>query len=160
VVRKIRNKLVVLERDNEKSLTIDENTDEILQPNSVSRPVKEFFRDRRKYPRIRMDLPLEFRVKDDSNAQGAILIDASEGGFLIYSIEDIPIGTKLEITVLFSVEYELSKLEAFAEIIWKREDLGGAGYQYGLKSIQILGEDYKRLRELLSDLALRKWTHD
>jgi len=103
-----------------------------------------------------MDLPLEYRVKDDANAQGAILIDASEGGFLIYSIEDMPISTKLDITVLFSAEYELTKLEAFAEIVWKREDLGETGYRYGLKSIQI--QDYERLKELLSDLALKKWT--
>ena len=156
VVKKIRDKMVVLERHNEKSLTIDENTGEILQPDSVSRPVKEYFKDRRKYPRIRMDLPLEYRVKDDANAQGAILIDASEGGFLIYSIEDMPISTKLDITVLFSAEYELTKLEAFAEIVWKREDLGETGYRYGLKSIQI--QDYERLKELLSDLALKKWT--
>jgi c-di-GMP-binding flagellar brake protein YcgR len=150
VVKKIRDKMVVLERHNEKSLTKDENTGEILQPNSVYRPVKEYFKDRRKYPRVRMDLPLEYRVKYDADAQGAILIDASEGGFLIYSIEDIPIGTKLEITVLFSAEYELAKFEAFAEIIWKKVDLGEEGYQYGLQFIQILGEDYEKLRKLLS----------
>lgn len=149
VVRKIRDKMVVLGRHNEKSLTKDENTGEILQPDSVHRPVKEYFEDRRKYPRVRMDLPLEYRVKDDADAQGAILTDASEGGFLIYSIEDIPIGTKLEITVLFSAEYELAKFEAFAEITWKKADLGEVGYQYGLKFIQILGEDYDKLRKLL-----------
>jgi hypothetical protein len=150
VVKKIRDKMVVLERHNEKSLTKDENTGEILQPDSVYRPVKEYFEDRRKYPRVRVDLPPEYRVKYGADAQGAILIDASEGGFLIYSIEDIPIGTKLEITVLFSAEYELAKFEAFAEIIWKKVDLGEVGYQYGLKFVQILGEDYEKLRKLLS----------
>ena len=103
-----------------------------------------------------MDLPLEYRVKYDAHAQGGIVIDASEGGFLIYSIEDIPIGTKLEITVLFPKEYELAIFEVFAETIrkefvaereiWIKEE----GYQYGLKFIQILEEDYWKLRGLLS----------
>jgi hypothetical protein len=152
VVKKIRDKMVVLERHNEKSLTKDENTGEILQPDSVYRPVKEYFEDRRKYPRVHMELPLEYRVKYDADAQGAILIDASEGGFLIYSIEDIPIGKKLEITVLFSAEYELAQFEVFGEIIWKNVDVekGEEGYQYGLKFIQILEEDYWKLRGLLS----------
>ncbi len=150
LVKKIKDKMVVLERHHKKSLTKDENTGEILRPNSVYRPLKGYSKDRRKYPRVRMDLPLEYPGKDDANAHGAILIDASEGGFLIYSIEDIPIGTKLKITVLFSAEFELAKFEAFAEIIWKKDDLGEAGHQYGLKFIQILGEDYEKLRKLLS----------
>jgi c-di-GMP-binding flagellar brake protein YcgR len=155
VVKKIGDKMVILERHKEKSLTKDENTDKILQPDSVYGPAKEYFKDRRKYPRVRMDLPLEYRAKVDANAQGAILIDASEGGFRVYSIEDIPIGTKLEITVLFPKEYELAIFEVFAETIRKefvpeREDWHQEGYHYGLKFIQILEEDYWTLRGLLS----------
>jgi c-di-GMP-binding flagellar brake protein YcgR len=157
VVKTIRDKMVVLERHNKKSLRKNENRGKILRPNSVYRPLKEYFKDRRKYPRVHMELPLEYRVKYDAQAHGAIVIDASEGGFLIYSIEDIPIGEKLEITVLFSAEYELGKIEAFAEIIWKNVDVekgdvekGEEGYQYGLKFIQILEEDYWKLRGLLS----------
>jgi len=98
-------------------ITKDENTGEILRPDSVYRPLKEYFKDRRKYPRVHMDLPLEYRVNYDARAHGGIVIDASEGGFLIYSTEDIPIGTELKIAVLFSAEYELAKFEVFAEII-------------------------------------------
>jgi hypothetical protein len=165
VVKKIKDKIVVLERHNKKSPTKDKNTRKILRSNSVHRPIKEYFnrpqkeyfKDRRKYPRVHMDLPLEYRVKYDADAHGAIVIDASEGGFLICSIEDIPIGTKLEMTVLFSVEYELAKFEVFGEIIWKNADVekgdvekGEDGYQYGLKFIQILEEDYWKLRKLIS----------
>ena len=76
--------------------------------------------DRRKYPRVYMDLPLEYRMKYDLHARGGIVIDASEKGFLIYSTEDIPLGTKLKIAVLFPIEYELANVEVFAEIIWKK----------------------------------------
>jgi len=130
----------------------DENTGEILRSNSVYRLLKEYFTDRRRYARICMDLPLEYRVKYDARAHGGIVVDASESGFLIYSTQNIPIGTKLKIAVLFSAEYELAKLEVFAEIIWKNPDVEKReeGYQYGLKFIQILEEDYWKLRKLLS----------
>jgi hypothetical protein len=132
-------------------ITKDENTGAILHSDSHYRPLKEYFKDRRRYPRVHMDLPLEYRVKYDPHAYGGIVIDASERGFLIYSPEAIPIGTKLKIAVLFPNEYELANIEVFAEIIWKRVsvDRTGKGYQYGLKFIQILKKDYWKLRELL-----------
>jgi len=133
-------------------ITKDENSGKILRPNSVYRPVKEYFKDRRKYPRVHIDLPLEYRVKYDARAHGGIVIDASESGFLIYSTEDIPIGTKLKVAVLFSAEYELAKFEVFAEIIWKNADVEKEeeGYQYGLRFVQVLEEDYRKLGKLLS----------
>jgi hypothetical protein len=133
-------------------ITKDENSGKILRPNSVYRPVKEYFKDRRKYPRVHIDLPLEYRVKYDARAHGGIVIDASESGFLIYSTEDIPIGTKLKMAVLFSAEYELTKFEVFAEIIWKNADVAKEeeGYQYGLRFVQVLEEDYRKLGKLLS----------
>ena len=61
-------------------------------------------------------------------------MDASETGFLIYSVEDIPIGTKLKIAVLFPREYELANFEVAAEIIRKKVgEKGKEGYQYGIK---------------------------
>jgi len=98
-----------------------------------------------------MDLPLEYRMKYDLHARGGIVIDASEKGFLIYSTEDIPIHTKLKIAVLFPKEYELANFEVFVEIIWKKiiVERRGRGYMYGLKVIEILEEDHRRLKKLL-----------
>ena len=172
VAKIIKDKMAVLERDN-MSLTKDKNRGEILRFNSVYRPLeeyynrpleeyynrpqKEYFQNRRKYPRVHMDLPLEYRTKNDARAHGAIAIDVSEGGFLIYSIEDIPISTILKITAFFSAGYELAKFEVFARIIWRNDDMqkgdvgkGKKGYQYGLKFVQILEEDYWKLRGLLN----------
>ena len=114
----------------------------------------KYFKDRRRYPRVCMDLPLEYRVSYTAHARGGIVKDASETGFLIYSTENIPVRTKLKIAVLFPKDYELANLEVYAEIIWKDVHANGdqrkAGYQYGLKFIQILEEDYWKLRRLLS----------
>ena len=108
-----------------------------------------FFSEKRKYPRVYMDLPVDYWVKHESYAHGGIVVDASETGFLIYSVEDIPIGTKLKIAVLFPREYELANFEVAAEIIRKKSrERGQEGYQYGIRFTKILKEDYGKLREL------------
>ena len=132
-------------------ITKDENTGTLLPSQSVYRPLKEPFKDRRRYPRVYMDLPVEYRMKYPPFVRGGIVIDASETGFLIYSTEPIPVGTKLKVAVLYPKEYELAFFEVFAEIIWKKVVAKQEeGYQYGLKFIEILEEDYLKLRELLS----------
>jgi hypothetical protein len=109
--------------------------------------------EKRKHPRFNMDLPLEYRVLDAPHAHGALVVNASESGLLVHSIKNIPTGTKLNIAVLFPKGFELSNFEVLAEIVWKgiywqenRE-----GYQLGLKIIQILEEDYRKLKQLLDD---------
>jgi len=111
----------------------------------------KYFRDRRRYPRVCMDLPLEYLANHDSRARGGIVVDASETGFLIYSTQDIPVGTNLKIDVLFPKGYELANFEVFGKIIWKKVDVGERTntYQYGLTFVQILEEDYSKLKKLL-----------
>lgn len=109
--------------------------------------------DRRTSPRVWMYLPLEYHLKHAPRACGGIVIDASETGFHIYSTENIPLGTKLKIDVLFPKDYELTNFEVVAEIVWKKVsvDMRGKGFQYGLKFVQILEEDSRKLKDLLSD---------
>jgi hypothetical protein len=114
-------------------------------------------RERRRYPRIFIDLPAGYRDGDDSCLRGAIVVNASEGGFLIESTRDIPVGTDLSIAVLFPKGFELTNFKAVAEIVWKKpyskEDLKGnqywKGYQYGLEFIQMFGEDRWKLNLLI-----------
>jgi len=115
-------------------------------------------KDRRKYPRIFIDLPLEYRDGDDSCLRGAMVVNAGEGGFLIESPRDIAVGTELSMTVLYPKGFELANFKVTAKIVWKepywREDLkrdrSSKGYQYGLEFIQILDEDRWKLNFLLS----------
>jgi hypothetical protein len=116
-------------------------------------------KERRSYPRFIIDLPLEYRVMDGPCLRGAIVVNASEGGFLIETTRDIPLGTELSITVLFPKGFRLTDFKAVAEIVWKkpyrRDDWKGVpwreGYQYGLEFIQISQEDRLKLDLLLSD---------
>ena len=108
--------------------------------------------ERRKSPRLLMDLPLEYRVLNAPYAHGGIVVNGSEEGFLIYSVKDMPVGTKLTIVVLFPKGYELTNFELVAEII--RKDLhweeDWEGFEYGLRFVQILEEDCQKLKHLLS----------
>ncbi|MGA2316736.1 MAG: PilZ domain-containing protein [Thermodesulfobacteriota bacterium] len=108
--------------------------------------------ERRRYPRMSLDLPLEYRVMNAPYAHGGLVINASEVGLLINSIKNIPIGSKLNIAVLFPKGFELTNFEVLAEILWKdlywEEDW--EGYRYGLKFIKILEGDRRKLKQLLS----------
>lgn len=108
--------------------------------------------ERRKSPRLLLDLPLEYRVMNAPYAHGGLVVNASEVGLLINSIKNMPVGTKLNIAVLFPKGFELTNFEVLAQVIWKdlhwEEDW--EGYQYGLKFIQILEEDRRKLKQLLN----------
>ena len=109
--------------------------------------------DRRKSQRMILDLPLEYRVMDAPYAHGGLVVNASELGLLVQSVKSLPIGTKLNIAVLFPKGFELANFEVLAEILWKdlhwEEDW--EGYQYGLRFLQILDNEYWKLKQLLSD---------
>ena len=114
-------------------------------------------RERRRYPRIIINLPLEYQEKDDSCLRGGIVINAGEGGFLIESTRDIPVGTELRITVLFPKGYRLDDFKVVERIVWKKPyrkaDCQGnqfwGGYQYGLEFVQMLDEDRSKLTSVI-----------
>jgi hypothetical protein len=109
--------------------------------------------ERRKRPRVIVDLPIEYREKDKSCLHGGMVVNAGEGGFLIESTRDIPVGTELSITVLFLKGNRLDDFQVVAKIVWKKlhskEDLNGKqfwrGYQYGLEFVQMSDEDRRNL---------------
>jgi hypothetical protein len=110
-------------------------------------------KERRRCPRFLIDLPLEYQGMDDSCSRGGIVVNASETGFLIESVKDIPIGTELNITVLYLKGFEFANFKVTAKIVWKQPSLkqDWKGYQYGLEFIQILDEDRWKLNLLLDD---------
>jgi hypothetical protein len=115
-------------------------------------------KNRRRHPRFFIDVPLEYRDKDESCLRGAMVVNAGEGGFLIESPRDIPVGTELSMTVLYPKGFELATFKVTATIVWKepswKENLKREqywkGYQYGLEFIQIWPEDRWKLSFLLS----------
>jgi len=109
----------------------------------------KYFENRRKYPRVLLDLPFEYRTEYSRRVRGGIVIDACEVGFLIHSTENMLLGTRLKIAVLYPQEDSLAKLEVFAKIVWKTFDKKEKRYLYGLKFNGILAEDDYKLKGLL-----------
>lgn len=113
----------------------------------------KYFANKRKYPRVVLDLPFEYRTEYSPRIRGGIVIDACEIGFLIHSTENMLVGTRLKITVLYPDEYRLGKLEVYARIVWKMYDQKEKRYRYGMKFNEILAEDDYKLRGLLRSHA-------
>jgi len=109
-------------------------------------------RERRKSPRLTIDLPLEYRLSHAPRPHGGIAVNASEVGLLIRSIRDVPVGTKLNVAILFPKGFELANFKLLAEIIWKDEhwEENWQGYRYGVKIIKIFEDDRLKLKQLLS----------
>jgi hypothetical protein len=110
-------------------------------------------KEKRKHPRVNMDLPLEYQVSDAPRVQAGMVINASESGLLIHSIKDMPVGTKLSIAVLFPKGFQLTNFEVLAEVVWKdiywqenRQE-----YEFGLRFVNILEEEHQKLRRLLAE---------
>jgi hypothetical protein len=110
-------------------------------------------KERRKSPRIMIDLPMDYRVISIFRTHGGLIEEMGEEGFRMRCTRELPVGTKLNITVLFPERFELNKLEARTEVIWKDLSwkVAGKGCQYGLRILQIEGEDLRKLRQLLGE---------
>lgn len=115
-------------------------------------------KEKREHARIKVILPLYFKMAENPNFYPGLTIDASESGLLIQTLKDMPIKTRLNIEVSFPKGFELSNFKGAAEIIWK--DIsnweGWEGYLYGLKFIQISDEDHLRLKQLLANSSFLK----
>ena len=114
------------------------------------------FNERRKYPRVSINLPLEYRESDDSSPEGGVVSNLSEIGMLIYSIKDIPIGSEFKTVVFFSNGFKFDGFRVIARAIWKDFHLetDWKGYKYGLEFVQILEDDHWKLLNLLGSTLL------
>ena len=110
-------------------------------------------REKRKHARFQLSLPIEFKVTNDRFAHGAMIVNASETGLLVQSPKNIPVGTKLNIAVIFSKGFELANFEVVAEVVWAKNhpNEGREGYQFGLRFVHILEEDRQKLKHLLGE---------
>ncbi len=113
-------------------------------------------REKRRHARFQLSLPIEFKVTSDKYVHGALIVNASETGLLVQSAKNLPVGTKLNIAVLFSKGFELANFEVVAEVVWAKPhpNEGKEGYQFGLRFVHILEEDRQKLKHLLGEGVL------
>ncbi len=122
----------------------------------------ELPKEKRRSERVFMYLPLEYRVRNGPYAQSGHVANASEGGLLIYSGKDMPVGIRLSLELSFPKGYEFNDFVAEAEIVWKqgRPEEDSEAYQYGMRLVDIPEDDQRKLKQLLSGRLERKAKED
>jgi c-di-GMP-binding flagellar brake protein YcgR len=111
--------------------------------------------ERRKYPRFTVNLPIEYHRLDSSTRYTGRVLNASEGGLLLYLPEQMEMGQDLKIKLFFTSGVELNTVELLAQVVWTDIHLGkGWGdYRTGVKFIDISSENLNQLKNFLRSLS-------
>jgi c-di-GMP-binding flagellar brake protein YcgR len=110
--------------------------------------------ERRKYPRFKINLPLDYYRVDTPAGLTGRAENASEGGLEIYFPEEMQIGERLKLKLFFSSsETELRAIEALAEVVWIDILSGDGEFRSGVKFVDISPEDLVRLKDFLDSLT-------
>jgi c-di-GMP-binding flagellar brake protein YcgR len=111
--------------------------------------------ERRKHPRISVELPLSYSRVNNKELLGGIVANASGGGVLVYLPERMEIGAVLKIEIFYLNVLELDAVNAIAKVVWNdlanRESPGE--HRYGLEFQYIDEKDYNRLLALLKGIG-------
>jgi hypothetical protein len=159
VVKKIKDKVVVLERHNKKSQVLTELNNLKLfykreEKEEETKPRYEILHfEKRRYPRFSVDLPMEYTRKDLVAKQGRV-INVSEGGLLVYFSEQMEIGQALRMKLFSPSGSELNMMEIVNQVVWMdvHKGKGWGGYQSGLKFVDISPVDLDKLKSFLVSL--------
>ncbi len=112
-------------------------------------------KERRKHPRLRLKLPMNYSRKELKGYYGGIVGNASEGGILVYLPEKLNSGEVLKIEVLFAKGWELKTVRGTAKIIWSDLAIRKARkvHRYGLQFQLFNKRNLQKLRILLKEGA-------
>jgi len=111
--------------------------------------------ERRRYPRIRVDLPVEYHRVESPISYTGRASNAGEGGLEVYFPEKMDLGQQLSIKLFFSSDSELNSMETLAELVWMDFILeeGETEYRCGVKFIDISPEELAKLKDFLKSLT-------
>jgi PilZ domain-containing protein len=73
--------------------------------------------EKRRYPRVNVDLPFEYDRGDSVINHGGAL-NASEGGLLVYFPEKMEVGQVLSLRLFLSSGFEFNTIEATVKVVW------------------------------------------
>ena len=92
-----------------------------LTPNFEEIGMKEpaGFREKRRYPRILLKVPVDLRLANQSRVSPGMVINASEGGMLVQTFGEIPVRRKVQIQVLLLKDSKLTRFRAGCHRITK-----------------------------------------
>ncbi|MBP1696342.1 MAG: PilZ domain [Deltaproteobacteria bacterium] len=110
--------------------------------------------EKRKHPRFSVDLPVEYSRANLSADHGRVM-NASEGGLLLYLPEQMEIGSYLRLKLFFTMGSELNAVETLVEVVWVDVHLGKdwGDYRTGVRFGEISPEDMGKLKGFLRSLS-------
>jgi c-di-GMP-binding flagellar brake protein YcgR len=110
--------------------------------------------EKRKHPRFNIDLPVEYYQIDSTTHHNGRVINASEGGLLLYLPEQMEIDQYLRLKLFFTSGSELNTAEMLVKVVWidihLEKDWGD--YRTGVRFVDISPENMSGLKDFLRSL--------
>ena len=114
--------------------------------------------EKRRHPRVNVDLPVRYGRTNLFLKYGRV-VNASEGGLLVYLPEEMGVGERLGLKLFFPSHSEFNTLEMFVQVVWKdihlRKDWTW-DYRTGVKFVDIPPEHMAKLKDLLVNIAKKR----
>ena len=114
-----------------------------------------FLVERRRHPRLGVELPFDYFLFEEGGGHRGILADASEGGLLVHLLERVETGELVRVEILFSRGTELITIAVIAKVVWSETAEKGswARYRYGLQFLSFRRGDIEKLKVLLKEVS-------
>jgi hypothetical protein len=106
--------------------------------------------ERRRHLRVADKCPMKY-WETSGACHGGFIGDVSERGLLIYSIQDMPIDTELNVRVYFHNGYAFDAFNALGRVVWKglHQETDWEGHKFGIEFKYLSDEDLGKLVKLL-----------
>ena len=107
--------------------------------------------ERRKNPRLKVVLPLDYSPIVERKEQEGTIFNATEGGILVFLREAFQPGELIRVKIFASSDSELHTIEAIAKVVWKDPKVNETSglYRYGLELQSFFKGDLNKFKALL-----------
>jgi len=114
--------------------------------------------ERRKYPRINIDLPVKYNGGTHSFTKNGLAVNASEGGLLVHLQEEIVVGHRLTLKLFLHSQSELNIISPSVQVVWTgihmRKDFTW-DFPTGVRFVEIPPNDMIKFKNFLTSLTQR-----
>jgi len=116
--------------------------------------------EKRKHPRIIVNLPVKYS-RTNLFFKYARVVNASQGGLLVYLPEEIGIGQRLALKLFYPSRSDFDTFETFVQVVWKDVHLKKDwtwDYRTGVRFIDASPEHMTKLKNFLVNI-MHKTVH-
>ena len=112
--------------------------------------------ERRRHFRYMVDLPLDCSRIDEKHSYGGIVVNASEGGILVYLPERYEVGTSLKIEIFYVRDTIFDHIKATAKVVRSEgaDKTNHGQHRYALQFQSMESRDFNRLVAFLKEKGM------